>query len=42
VAAQGKSILIRNAADPDVYVTLTRDEWQMFIVGVKDGKFDNI
>lgn len=42
VAAQGKSILIRNAADPDVHVTLTRDEWQMFIVGVKDGKFDNI
>ena len=43
VAARGKSILIRNAADPDgLHVTLTRDEWQMFVARVKDGEFDSI
>lgn len=43
VGALGESVLIRNAADPDgLHVTLTRDEWRMFLAGVKDGDFDGL
>jgi len=43
VGALGESVLIRNAADPDgLHVTLTRDEWRVFLAGVKDGDFDRL
>lgn len=43
VGTLGESVLIRNAADPDaLHVTLTRDEWRVFLAGVKDGDFDGL
>ena len=43
VGALGESVLIRNTADPDgPHVTLARDEWQVFVAGVKDGDFDSL
>ena len=37
------SVLIRNAADPDgQHVTMTQDEWGVFLAGVKDGDFDGL
>jgi predicted secreted Zn-dependent protease len=43
VGTQGRSILIRSTVDPDgTFATLSRDEWQVFIAGVKDGDFDSI
>jgi uncharacterized protein DUF397 len=43
IATQGEYVLIRSTADQDrPPVTLTRDEWQAFVGGVKDGDFDNI
>jgi hypothetical protein len=39
----GKSVLIRSSAVGDgSYVTLSRDEWQVFVAGVKDGDFDSL
>jgi uncharacterized protein YajQ (UPF0234 family) len=43
VGIQGESILVRSSIDPDGHrVTLSRDEWQAFIAGVKGGDFDNL
>ena len=43
IATQGEHVLIRSAAYQDSPpVTLTRDEWQAFVGGVKDGDFDGI
>ena len=43
VGTLGESVLVRSSADRDgTHVTLTRDEWQVFITGVKDGDFDDI
>ena len=43
VGALGESVLIRNAADPDgLHVTLSRDEWGVFLAGVRDGDFDDL
>jgi Domain of unknown function (DUF397) len=40
---QGDHVLVRRSTDPDgPHVTLTRDEWQAFVGGVKDGDFDEI
>jgi len=43
VGIRGGSILVRSSVDPDGHwVTLSRDEWQAFIAGVKGGVFDNL
>jgi hypothetical protein len=43
IGTLGGSVLIRNAADPDgACVTLTRDEWRVFVAGVKEGDFDDL
>lgn len=43
VGTRGQSILIRSTADPDgTFATFSRDEWHVFITGVKDGDFDSI
>ena len=42
-AGQVRADLIRSSAAGDgSYVTLSRDEWQVFIAGVKDGDFDSL
>lgn len=39
----GDSVLIRNSADQDgKRLTMSRDEWQEFVAGVKDGDFDGL
>lgn len=43
IGIQGGSVLIRSSADPDgPYVTLSRNEWQVFLAGAKDGDFDSL
>jgi len=43
IGTTGEAVLIRSSKAPDgKYVTLTRDEWQMFVAGVKDGDFDGV
>jgi Domain of unknown function (DUF397) len=39
----GDSVLIRNSAERDgKRLTMSRDEWQEFVAGVKDGDFDGL
>lgn len=41
IGTAGESIMVRSSADPDgVRISLSRDEWQEFVAGVKDGDFD--
>ena len=41
VAAAGDTVLVRSSADPaGPPVTLSRDEWRVFLAGVKEGAFD--
>jgi Domain of unknown function (DUF397) len=43
IGIRGESVLIRSSADPDGrYVILSRDEWRVFVAGVKDGDFDSL
>ena len=43
VGILGDSVLIRNSADQDdERLALSRDEWQEFVAGVKDGDFDGL
>jgi Domain of unknown function (DUF397) len=43
VAATGDIVIVRSSADPDgTPVTLTRDEWQAFLAGAKEGVFDHL
>ena len=43
IGTLGESVLVRNSADPDgKHVTLTQDEWEVFVAGVKDGDFDGL
>lgn len=42
VGTLGESVLVRGSADPEgIYITLSRDEWRVFVAGVKDGDFDS-
>ncbi len=41
VAATGDTVVVRSSANPDdPSVTLSCDEWQEFLAGVKEGAFD--
>jgi len=43
VAATGEAVMVRSSADPDsTPVTLSRDEWRVFLAAVKDGTFDRL
>jgi hypothetical protein len=43
IGTLGDSVLIRNSADRDgERLALSRDEWQEFVAGVKDGDFDGL
>ena len=33
-------ILVRHSVTPDVQLQFTRQEWQAFLLGVKNGEFD--
>lgn len=34
------TVLVRSSTDPHTVVSFTRDEWRVFIDGVKGGEFD--
>jgi hypothetical protein len=41
VAMTGDAVMVRSSAHPDgTPVTLSRDEWEAFLAGVKEGAFD--
>jgi hypothetical protein len=43
IGALGGFVLVRSSADPNgPRITLSRDEWQEFVAGVKDGGFDEL
>ena len=43
VAAAGDAVLVRSSADPAaVPVTLSREEWTIFLAGAKAGTFDKV
>jgi hypothetical protein len=43
IGSRGESVLIRRSADSEgKIVTVSRDEWRAFVVGVKDGDFDSL
>jgi hypothetical protein len=43
IGTLGRSIVIRSSTDQDgTYITLSRDEWEEFVAGVKDGNFDRL
>ena len=43
VGILGESVMIRSTADPEgVCVTISRNEWLVFVAGVKDGDFDGL
>jgi hypothetical protein len=43
VGTLGESILIGRKEDREgSYATFTRNEWQAFVAGVKDGDFDSL
>lgn len=35
-------VVVRNNKNPQITLTFTREEWQVFIAGVKNGEFDFI
>ena len=39
---RGDVVLIRSSLNRDTSVAMTRDEWQGFLIAVKDGDFDGI
>ena len=43
VARRGESVLLKNSTDPEGPVNVfTREEWSVFIDGIKLGDFDDI
>jgi hypothetical protein len=43
IGTLGEAILIRSSKAADgTFVTLTRDEWRVFVAGVKGGDFDSL
>ena len=42
VNGEGGKILIRKSDDPEIVVTVPREEWNAFVEAVKRGDFDNI
>lgn len=42
-ASLGDAVMIRSTADPDgAPFAMSRDEWEEFLAGVKDGLFDGL
>lgn len=43
IGTLGVFVMIRNSADPGrACVTMSREEWRAFVIGVKNGEFDDI
>jgi hypothetical protein len=43
IGTLGEAVHIRNSADQDgMRLTLSHNEWQEFVAGVKDGDFDGL
>lgn len=43
IGTLGEAVLVRSSTDTEgTCVRLTREEWQVFVAGVKDGDFDGL
>jgi len=42
IAATGDEVLVRSTLSPAMLLSLTRDEWQDFLAGAKEGQFDHL
>jgi hypothetical protein len=42
IAVQDEVVMVRSSAVPQSTLTLTRAEWQEFLVGAKQGLFDSL
>jgi len=43
IATTGDAVMVRSSANPeDTPITLSRPEWQEFLLGVKEGAFDRL
>jgi len=43
IGTLGESVLVRGSTDPEGNcVKLTREEWRVFVAGVKSGDFDGV
>jgi hypothetical protein len=42
VAAIGETVMVRSSVDPGTTFRMSRDEWQKFLAGAKDGLFDKL
>lgn len=42
VAASGEVVMMRSSADPEATLYMSSDEWREFLVGAKDGMFDDL
>ncbi len=42
IAVTGEDVLVRSSLSPDVLLTLTRDEWAVFLASAKEGYFDHL
>jgi len=43
IGTLGEFILVRSSADADgIYLTVSREEWQEFVTGVKHSDFDGL
>jgi Domain of unknown function (DUF397) len=38
--AMGDEVYVRNSTAPDRVVTFSKEEWQVFVAGVRDGEFE--
>jgi hypothetical protein len=36
----GDQILVRNSTDPSKIVSFTKEEWRVFVAGVRSGEFE--
>ena len=39
---EGGQVLIRKSTDPKAVVTVSKEEWDSFIEGVKNGDYDKV
>jgi hypothetical protein len=42
VAVQDEVVMMRSSAHPGTILQISRDEWRRFLVGAKDGTFDEL
>lgn len=39
---QGELVMVRSSVAPEAILTLARAEWDAFLTGARDGRFDDL